>query len=69
MGNGDATHVVLLLADLRPLVHARRERVADIDLLRLLREKPQELVVDARLNVDARAGAAGLAVVPAGKEG
>jgi hypothetical protein len=65
MGNGDTTHAVLL-ADLRPLVHTRRERVAD-GHLRLLREAPQELVVDARLDVDARAGAAGLAMVPAGK--
>jgi hypothetical protein len=68
MGNGDATHVELLLADLRPLVYTRRERVADVDVLRLLCEAPQELVVDASLDVDARAGAAGLAVVPAGKE-
>jgi hypothetical protein len=60
-------HVVLRLRDLRALVRLGRERVADDALLGRIREGGEELVVDVTLHVDARASAARLAVVPAGR--
>lgn len=55
--------VVLELADLRALECVLGEGVADLVLLGALLEGGNELVVDAVLHVNARAGAAALAVV------
>ena len=57
--------VVLLLRDLRTLVDASAEGVANLERLRLRGELGQELVVDPLVDEDARARAARLAVVPA----
>lgn len=59
----DVAHdaLVLQLADLRALECLRVERVADLVLKSPLLEGLDELVVDALLDVDARAGAAALA--------
>lgn len=55
--------VVLELRSLGALERVRREGGSDLKRLDLLREEREELVVDALLDVDARAGAAALAVV------
>ena len=59
----ESTYVVLKLRNLRALVRVICEGVAKLEGERLLGERVEELVVDALLYVDARAGAAALAVV------
>lgn len=59
------TYVVLLLRDLRALVCVICERIPELDGPGPLREPFQKLVVDPRLDEDARSGATCLAMVPA----
>jgi len=63
----DVSHdaVVLDLRDLRALVDAVPERVAQLDGPGLLREPLQELVVYSGLDKDARPSAARLSMIPA----
>jgi hypothetical protein len=58
-------HIKLDLGNLGPLVRVVREWVAEFNRPGLGSEALEELIVDARLDKDTRAGAAALPVVPA----
>ena len=61
----DDAYVELLLRDNRALVGVLSEGVADLESPRLLSELAKELIVNLGVNVDTRAGTAGLAVIVA----
>jgi hypothetical protein len=61
------SYVVLLLRHLCPLITSIVKRIANLEVLNLLRELLQKLVVNVGMNENPRTGTTSLSLVPAAR--